>query len=195
MAVSKARSVAEIREALAAGQRNFGENYAQEGIAKVVALKGADMVWHFIGPLQSNKAKLVAEHFDWVQGIDRPKIAEALSRHRTSQVALQVCIQVNVSGEASKGGVKPDDTLELARIVVSLPKLRLRGVMTIIENVSNVDEQREQFRRLRRVFDALKQEGHAVDTLSMGMSQDFTTAIEEGATMVRIGAAIFGARE
>ncbi len=194
VAVSKTRSVAEIRAALAHGQRDFGENYVQEGVEKVIALAGSGAIWHFIGPLQSNKAKLVAEHFDWVHGLDRLKIADALSRHRQPGKPLNVCIQVNVSGESSKGGVTPEAALGLAESVAALPNLRLRGVMTIIENISDVAVQRDQFGRLRAVLLAILQAGIAVDTCSMGMSQDFITAIEEGSTMVRIGSAIFGAR-
>ena len=194
VAVSKTRSVAEIRAALAHGQRDFGENYVQEGVEKVIALAGSGVIWHFIGPLQSNKAKLVAEHFDWVHGLDRLKIADALSRQRQPGKPLNVCIQVNVSGESSKGGVAPEAALALAESVAALPNLRLRGVMTIIENISDVAVQRDQFGRLRAVLLAILQAGIAVDTCSMGMSQDFITAIEEGSTMVRIGSAIFGAR-
>lgn len=194
VAVSKTRSVAEIRQAHAVGQCHFGENYVQEGVAKILALAETGLVWHFIGPLQSNKAKLVAQHFDWVHGIDREKIADALAQHRHQVEPLQVCVQVNVSGEASKSGVAPEAALSLARHVATLPRLKLRGLMTIIENVADAAIQRAQFRTLHGVYTRLVAAGLPLDTLSMGMSQDFPIAIEEGATMVRIGTAIFGAR-
>ena len=202
VAVSKTKSAAQIRDAFVAGQRDFGENYVQEAVAKIEALddlQSRGIVWHFIGPLQSNKLKLAATHFDWVHGIDRLKIAATLSRHRSDLNAkpnpLNVCVQVNVSGEASKGGVAPDEALALAAEVSLLPGLKLRGLMTIIENTGEQTAQRAQFHKMRTLFDGMRSNAMAVDTLSMGMSQDFTIAIAEGATMVRIGSAIFGARE
>ena len=206
VAVSKTMPAAAVREAVNAGQRDFGENYVQEGVAKIAELSdlgrhGEESVaWHFIGPLQSNKAKLVAEHFDWVHGVDRLKIAETLSRARESadigdaRRPLNICMQVNVSGEASKSGLKPDEAVTLAQQVVVLPGLRLRGLMTIIENTPDIGAQRAQFRQLRDCQLQLLNAGLAVDTLSMGMSQDFKVAIAEGATMIRIGSAIFGPR-
>ncbi len=202
VAVSKTKSTIQIRDAFVAGQRDFGENYVQEAVAKIEALDALHsrgIVWHFIGPLQSNKLKLVAAHFDWVHGVDRLKVAASLSRHRSDVNAkpnpLNVCVQVNVSGEASKGGVAPDDALALAAEVSLLSGLKLRGLMTIIENTVEETAQRAQFHKMRTLFDAMRSNAMDVDTLSMGMSQDFTIAIAEGATMVRIGSAIFGARE
>jgi PLP dependent protein len=199
VAVSKTKPAAVVREAFAAGQRDFGENYVQEGVAKIAELadlRSGGIVWHFIGPLQSNKARLVAQHFDWVHGIDRAKIADALSVHRLahSAILLNVCVQVNISGEASKSGVVPSDAMALAKHVSSLPGLKLRGLMTIIENTPDPATQRAQFRTMHKLQHELAQAGMATDTLSMGMSQDFMIAVEEGATLVRIGSAIFGAR-
>ena len=196
VAVSKAKSAEDIRAAFAAGQHVFGENYAQEALGKIAALadlreKGIE--WHFIGPLQSNKAKHVASKFDWVHSLDRPKIAELLSRERMGN-PINVCIQVNISNEASKGGIAPSDVLEFARSVLNLPGLVLRGLMTIIENTPAEATKRAQFRQMREILDSLNADGIASDTLSMGMSQDFALAIEEGATMVRVGSALFGAR-
>ena len=196
VAVSKAKSAEDIRAAFAAGQYVFGENYAQEALGKIAALadlreKGIE--WHFIGPLQSNKAKHVASKFDWVHSLDRPKIAELLSRERMGN-PINVCIQVNISNEASKGGIAPADVLEFARSVLNLPGLVLRGLMTIIENTPAEATKRAQFRQMRELLDSLNADGIASDTLSMGMSQDFALAIEEGATMVRVGSALFGAR-
>lgn len=197
VAVSKTKPAAMVREAFAAGQRDFGENYVQEGVEKIAALhdlRAGGIVWHFIGPLQSNKAKLVAQHFDWVHGIDRAKIAEALARHRGDLAPLNVCVQVNVSGEGSKSGVAPAGAIELAKNVAAYPQLALRGLMTIIENTTDPAKQREQFGVMHQLQRDLAASGIATDTLSMGMSQDFRVAIEEGATMVRIGSAIFGER-
>jgi PLP dependent protein len=198
IAVSKTKPFTMVREAFAAGQRLFGENYVQEGIAKIAELndlRTEGIEWHFIGPLQSNKAKLVAEHFDWVHGVDRLKIAEALARNRTGLPPLNICMQVNVSAEASKSGVMPNEVLNLASQIATLPGLKLRGLMTIIENTPEEATQRAQFGMMRKLQQQLVVEGFEVDTLSMGMSQDFRIAIEEGATMVRIGSAIFGARD
>jgi PLP dependent protein len=198
IAVSKTKPSAMVREAFAAGQRLFGENYVQEGIAKIAELndlREQGIEWHFIGPLQSNKAKPVARHFDWVHGVDRLKIAEVLARNRAGLPPLNICIQVNVSAEASKGGVMSNEVLDLASQTATLPGLKLRGLMTIIENTPNEAVQRTQFGMMRKLQQQLIAEGFKVDTLSMGMSQDFRIAIEEGATMVRIGSAIFGERE
>ena len=201
VAVSKARSADEVRVAFDAGQREFGENYLQEAVPKLGALadlRARGIVWHFIGPLQSNKLKAIAGHFDWVHGIDRLKIAHALSRHRAALPHtlnnLNVCVQVNASGEAGKGGVTPEDAAALAAEVAVLPHLRLRGFMTIIEDTPNEEKQRAQFHKMRTLHESMQQGGSDVDTLSMGMSQDFMIAIAEGATIVRIGSAIFGAR-
>ncbi len=200
VAVSKTKPASMVREAFAAGQRQFGENYVQEGVAKIAELidladlRGEGIEWHFIGPLQSNKAKLVAQHFDWAHGVDRLKIAQALSRHRINMAPLNVCIQVNVSGEASKSGVAPDDVFSLATEIITLPGLKLRGLMTIIENTPDEATQNAQFSTMRSLQQQLISQGISLDTLSMGMSQDFRLAIAHGATMVRIGSAIFGER-
>ncbi len=199
--VSKTKSAECVRAAYLAGLRDFGENYLQEASAKIaaVAAMGVEgIVWHFIGPLQSNKLKLIAAHFDWVHGIDRLKVANALSRHRGEMLpaprALNLCVQVNVSGEASKGGIDVQEVSAFAAQIAQLPHLKLRGLMAIIENTDDESTQRAQFRRMRSLFDALRKDGVEIDTLSMGMSQDFAIAIDEGATMVRIGSAIFGTR-
>jgi len=198
VAVTKTKSIDEIRSAFAAGQREFGENYVQEAIGKIESLRdlrAQGIVWHFIGPLQSNKSKLIASNFDWVHGVDRLKVASALSRHRSGCGALNVCVQVNVSGEQSKGGVAPADVLALATQIRQLPDLKLRGLMTIIENTADETTQRAQFSMMRTLLEKMKSDNMDVDTLSMGMSQDFSIAISEGATMVRVGSAIFGARQ
>jgi len=196
VAVSKTRPAATIREALEAGCREFGENYVQESLPKIAALAGAGARWHFIGPLQSNKARDVAEAFDWFHALDRLKIAEALSKHRPAgRAPLEVCIQVNISREATKSGVEPGQAAALARQVSALPGIRLRGVMGIASPTAEVARQRQEFASLRAVFEQLKKEGFGLDTLSMGMTQDFEAAIAEGSTMVRIGTAIFGERE
>jgi PLP dependent protein len=197
LAVSKTFEAPAVREAQAAGQRAFGENYVQEALDKIAAL--ADLrpalEWHLIGPLQSNKTREVAAHFDWVHTIDRLKTAQRLSAQRPAGMApLQVCLQVNVSGEASKSGVAPEEVAALARAVAALPGLRLRGLMSIPEPVEGEQAQRAPHRRLRELFDALRAEGLALDTLSMGMSADIEAAVAEGATIVRVGTAIFGTR-
>lgn len=196
VAVSKTRGAGAIREALAAGCRDFGENYVQEALPKVAALAGEPVAWHFIGPLQTNKAKDVALHFDWFHALDRAKVANALSRHRPAGKApLEVCIQVNISGEATKGGVEASQAPGLAREVAPLAGLRLRGLMGIASPGVDFEHQRREFARLREAFEHLNQEGFALDTLSMGMTGDLEAALAEGATMVRIGTAIFGERE
>lgn len=195
LAVSKTWPAESVREAAAAGQHAFGENYVQEGVAKVEALADLGLEWHFIGPLQSNKTRPVANSFAWVHSIDRLKIAQRLSEQRDVFLPpLQVCIQVNVSGEESKSGVSPAELPELARAVAALPRLKLRGLMTIPEPTSDVVLQRERFATLRRLMDYLRADGLDLDTLSMGMSDDLEAAIAEGSTMVRVGTAIFGSR-
>ena len=195
MAVSKTWPATCVREAVAAGQRVFGENYVQEGVAKIAELATPGLEWHFIGPLQSNKTRLVAEHFDWVHSIERLKIAQRLSDQRgMSRPPLQVCVQVNVSGEESKSGISPEQCPALARAVAGLPGLRLRGLMCIPEPVDDPLRQRAQFAMLRELRDELVRDGLALDTLSMGMSDDLELAIAEGSTMIRVGSAIFGAR-
>ena len=197
LAVSKTFGAQAVREAQAAGQRAFGENYVQEALAKIDALADLRGVveWHLIGPLQSNKTREVAAHFDWVHSIDRLKIAERLSTQRPANLPpLQVCLQVNVGGEASKSGVAPAEVPALAHAVAALPGLRLRGLMSIPEPAADFAAQRVPHRHLRELFDALRRDGLALDTLSMGMSADLEAAVTEGATIVRVGTAIFGAR-
>lgn len=197
LAVSKTFGAEAVREAHAAGQRAFGENYVQEALAKIEALADLrpDLEWHLIGPLQSNKTREVAAAFDWVHTVDRLKIAQRLSDQRPQHLPpLQVCVQVNVSGEASKAGVAPTAAAELARAIAALPRLRLRGLMSIPEPVEGVAAQRAPHRRLRELFAALRAEGLALDTLSMGMSADLEAAVSEGSTMLRIGSALFGVR-
>jgi PLP dependent protein len=196
VAVSKLRSPEAIREAIAAGCRDFGESYVQEALPKIAALAGAPATWHFIGRLQTNKAREVAGSFDWVHGVDRVRLAEALAKSRPAgRGLLDVCVQVNISGEATKGGVAPEGALALAREVAAMPSLRLRGLMGMADPTSDVSGQRAQFARLRRAFEELRAAGVALDTLSMGMSDDFEAAVAEGATMVRIGTALFGERQ
>ncbi|WP_233862292.1 YggS family pyridoxal phosphate-dependent enzyme [Paraburkholderia adhaesiva] len=198
LAVSKTMPAQDVRAAHAAGQRAFGENYVQEAVDKIEALVDlrADLEWHFIGPLQSNKTRPVAERFDWVHSVDRLKIAQRLSEQRPAGMApLNVCLQVNVSGEASKSGVAPQEAAQIARAIAALPNLRLRGLMSIPEPESTLAGQRTPHRQLRELFDALRADGLALDTLSMGMSADLEAAVLEGATIVRIGTAIFGARD
>lgn len=195
LAVSKTWPPDAVREAVNAGQRAFGENYVQEGVGKVDELAALGLEWHFIGPLQGNKTRLVANHFAWVHSIDRLKIAQRLAAQRDVHLPpLQVCIQVNVSGEASKSGVAPDEVPALAQAVAALPRLKLRGLMTIPEPTDDVALQRARFATLREIKDRLVAEGLDLDTLSMGMSDDLEAAIAEGATIVRVGTAIFGAR-
>lgn len=198
LAVSKTFPAQDVRAAHAAGQRAFGENYVQESVDKIEALADlrAGLEWHFIGPLQSNKTRPVAERFDWVHSVDRLKIAERLSAQRPAGMApLNVCLQVNVSGEASKSGVTPQEAQQVARQIAALPNLRLRGLMSIPEPETSLEAQRAPHRQLRELFDALCAEGLALDTLSMGMSADLEAAVLEGATIVRVGTAIFGARD
>jgi PLP dependent protein len=195
LAVSKAFGVEAIRAAAAAGQGAFGESYVQEGVEKITALAGLDLEWHFIGPIQSNKTRPIAEHFHWVHAVDRMKIAQRLAAARDPQRGpLQVCLQVNVSGEASKSGVSPQDLGALARAVASLPHLRLRGLMAIPEPSDDETLQRGRFAEVRRLQEQLVTQGFDMDTLSMGMSADLESAIREGATIVRVGTAIFGER-
>lgn len=195
VAVSKTFPPAAVREAALAGQRDFGENYVQEGLEKIRELRALGLTWHYIGPIQSNKTRAIAENFDWVHTIERARIAERLSQARgAGQPDLQVCIQVNVSGEASKSGVAPQEVTALARQVVGNARLKLRGLMAIPEPTPDVRLQRSRFAQLRELRDRLNGEGFALDTLSMGMSADLEAAIAEGATLVRVGTAIFGER-
>lgn len=195
LAVSKTWPLSCVVDAADAGQRAFGENYVQEGIDKIASISGRNLEWHFIGPLQSNKTKPVAEHFDWVHSIERLKTAERLSAQRPTYLPpLQVCVQVNVSGEASKSGCAPEDTLALCRAVAALPGLQLRGLMAIPEPVDDAQAQRRPFRQLRELSERIRAAGLPLDTLSMGMSHDLEAAVAEGATIVRVGTAIFGER-
>ena len=196
LAVSKSKPADAVRAAYALGQRAFGENYVQEATAKMAALADlAGIEWHLIGPLQGNKARAAAAAFDWVESIDRLQVAERLSATRDArQPPLMVCVQVNISGEASKSGVAPDAALALARAVASLPRLTLRGLMGVAEPTSDATKQRAQFHVLRELHATARSEGLMLDTLSMGMSDDLEAAIAEGATLVRIGSALFGPR-
>jgi pyridoxal phosphate enzyme (YggS family) len=199
LAVSKTFPAEAVVEAMAAGQRAFGENYLQEALDKMqeVARLQPDtrIEWHFIGPIQSNKTRPIAAHFQWVHTVERLKIAQRLSEQRPPELGpLDICLQVNISGEASKSGATEDELPELARQVAGLPNLRLRGLMAIPEPSSDPAQQRAAFARLRVLFDKLRKDGLPLDTLSMGMSGDLAAAVAEGATIVRIGSAIFGAR-
>lgn len=193
LAVSKTKPADAIREAHAAGVCDFGENYLQEALEKQTQLADLSLTWHFIGPIQSNKTRPIAEHFDWVHSVDRLKIAQRLSEQRPAHLpALNICLQVNVSGEDSKSGCSPEELTALAQAVVALPNLRLRGLMAIPEPTDDVAAQHAAFARLRQLRDELALN---LDTLSMGMSHDLEAAIAEGATWVRIGTALFGARD
>jgi len=195
LAVSKTFGPEAVAEAYAAGQTAFGENYIQEAVQKITLLRHLPLQWHCIGPIQSNKTRLVAEHFDWVHTVDRLKVAQRLSEQRPAGLPpLQVCIQVNVDGGASKSGVLPADALALAQQVAALPGLRLRGVMSIPEPATDFVASCALFARVKGVFDALNGAGLALDTLSMGMSADLEAAIHAGSTLVRVGSAIFGGR-
>ena len=196
LAVSKTMPAQAVREAYAAGQLAFGENYIQEGVDKIAALADLPLEWHCIGPIQSNKTKLVAENFAWVHSIDRLKIAERLSAQRPAHLPpLQVCLQVNVDGGSNKSGVAPDDLLALAQAVAKLPHLQLRGIMTIPEPAETEAEARAVHQQAKRLLDHLKTAGLTLDTLSMGMTADLEAAVAEGSTCVRVGTAIFGARQ
>ena len=195
LAVSKTFGPDAVLEALRAGQSAFGENYVQEALDKIAALEGHGIEWHFIGPIQSNKTRPIANHFDWVHTVDRLKIAQRLSEQRDpGRAPLNICLQVNVSGEQSKSGCTPEELPTLAAAVRVLPNLRLRGLMAIPEPETDYDRQRAAFHKLRALFDQLNAQGFGLDTLSMGMSADMQAAVAEGATIVRVGSAIFGAR-
>jgi pyridoxal phosphate enzyme (YggS family) len=196
LAVSKGQSAAAIDSATRAGIEHFGENFLQESLPKIEALAGRELCWHFIGRLQANKTRPVAENFAWVHSVDRLKIAERLSEQRPVDAApLNVCLQLHVGGEASKGGVEAADMLALARAVRELPRLRLRGLMSMPPAEETVDAQRAWFRETCQLFDHLNEHGQRLDTLSMGTTADFEAAILEGSTLVRVGTAIFGPRE
>lgn len=201
LAVSKTKPLNAIIEAYQAGQRQFGENYVQEGVEKIQASQNADWLdapieWHFIGPLQSNKTKPVAEHFDWVQTVDRLKIAKRLSEQRPAHLApLNLCIQVNISQEVSKSGLSLDEIQPLAEAIEDLPNVTLRGLMAIPQKTGDQDQLRQQFDALHQAYIELQKRYQQVDTLSMGMTGDMQTAIAAGSTMVRVGTAIFGERD
>ncbi|MGN6390072.1 MAG: YggS family pyridoxal phosphate-dependent enzyme [Burkholderiaceae bacterium] len=201
LAVSKTFGPDAVLDAATAGQRAFGENYVQEALDKQAALRAVRpelagaLAWHFIGPIQSNKTRSIAEHFDWVHSVDREKIARRLSEQRPADLLpLNVCLQVNISGEATKAGVAPADVAAVARAIAALPRLRLRGLMAIPAPAGTADARRAPFAALRRLLDTLRADGLDLDTLSMGMSADLDAAIAEGATIVRVGTAIFGRR-
>ena len=195
LAVSKTWGPDAVRQAHAAGQTAFGENYIQEAVDKITALRDLSLTWHCIGPIQSNKTRLVAAHFDWVHSIDRLKIAQRLSEQRPDHLPpLQVCIQVNVDGGATKSGVSPAELPALAQAVAALPRLQLRGLMTIPEPAETPAQMRAVHAQAKALWDALRQQGLPLDTLSMGMSADLDAAIAEGSTLVRVGTAIFGKR-
>jgi hypothetical protein len=199
LAVSKTFGPQAVIEAARAGQYAFGENYVQEAVDKMAAIHAmvpdVQLHWHFIGPIQSNKTRLIAQHFDWVHSVDREKIAQRLSEQRAPESPpLNICLQVNISGESSKSGVAPQDTLTLAQRVASMPRLKLRGLMAIPESTEDIEKQHTAFRHLRELIEECRRQGLAMDTLSMGMSADLEAAIAEGSTIVRIGTAIFGKR-
>lgn len=200
IAVSKTFGPDAVIEAAQAGQTAFGENYLQEALDKMRAVQAArpalQLEWHFIGPIQSNKTRQIAEHFDWVHSVEREKIAQRLSEQRPAHLPpLNVCLQINIGGEASKSGAAPEHALALAQAIAGTPHLTLRGLMAIPEPAQSAEQQRASFRQLRLLFEHLRGAGLALDTLSMGMSADMAAAIAEGSTMVRIGTAIFGARD
>lgn len=196
VAVSKTRTAAEIRLAHACGLVHFGENYLQEALPKMDALADLGLVWHFIGPIQSNKTNLIAQRFDWVHSVDREKIARRLNEQRPGELPpLQVCLQVNISGERSKSGIDVEALPELVRTVLTLPRLQLRGLMAIPAAETEPERQRETFSRVRAALNQLQALAPDMDTLSMGMSADMESAIAEGATLIRIGTAVFGPRK
>jgi PLP dependent protein len=196
VAVSKSQGSDAVRAAHAAGCRDFGESYLQEAVPKLAALSDLPAAWHYIGHLQTNKARDIAARFDWVHGVDRARAAAALDKARPADMApLNVCVQVNISGEETKGGVEPGEALALAREVAAMPRLKLRGLMGMASPTTDSAVRRLQFALLREAADTLRENGIAIDTLSMGMSDDFEDALREGATMVRIGTAIFGERK
>lgn len=194
LAVSKTRPAGDIRALAALGQLTFGENYVQEALAKQAELVDLTLEWHLIGPLQSNKCREVARHFDWLQTLDRTKLIEPLNRYRETAMPLNVLIQVNIDDEASKSGCMPEKIDALAAAVAAAPRLALRGLMAIPAPHPNADQRRRAFARMRELFECLRRDHHGVDTLSMGMSEDFELAIAEGATLVRVGSALFGPR-
>lgn len=199
LAVSKTQPVSAILEAAEAGQLAFGENYEQEAVRKILAIRqerpDLKLQWHFIGPIQSNKTRAIAEYFDWVHSVDRERIARRLSDQRPANMPpLNICLQVNISGENSKSGVRPEELADLAKAVSGMPRLKLRGLMAIPEPQPDPEKQRQPFNAMKTLFERLRKAGYDLDTLSMGMSDDMEAAVQEGATTVRIGTAIFGQR-
>ena len=199
LAVSKTQPVSAILEAAEAGQLAFGENYEQEAVRKIMEIRqnrpDLKLEWHFIGPIQSNKTRAIAEHFDWVHSVDRERIARRLSDQRPDDMPpWNICLQVNISGEDSKSGVRPEELTDLVKAVSGMPRLKLRGLMAIPEPQSDPEKQRQPFSAMKTLFEELKHTGYDLDTLSMGMSDDMEAAVQEGATTVRIGTAIFGQR-
>ena len=195
LAVSKTVPASVVREAYSLGQKAFGENFVQEALDKMHDLRDLPLQWHFIGPIQSNKTRAIAENFSWAHSVDRLKIAQRLSEQRpTNMPPLNVCLQINVSGESTKGGVAPDEAEELAHAIAILPRLKLRGLMAIPAPAEELAVQRAAFTKMRELLNMLNTTGLNLDTLSMGMSHDLTAAILEGATIVRVGTAIFGSR-
>ena len=199
LAVSKTQPVSAILEAAEAGQLAFGENYEQEAVRKILAIRqerpDLKLQWHFIGPIQSNKTRAIAEYFDWVHSVDRERIARRLSDQRPANMPpLNICLQVNVSGENSKSGFRPEELADLAKAVSGMPHLKLRGLMAIPEPQPDPEKQRQPFNAMKTLFERLRKAGYDLDTLSMGMSDDMEAAVQEGATTVRIGTAIFGQR-
>lgn len=195
IAVSKAQPASALQSVAHGGQEHFGESYVPEALGKIEALKGLELTWHFIGQIQANKTRPIAEHFAWVHGIDRLKIAQRLSDQRPYYAPiLNVCLQVNIAGEKTKGGALPAELPQLVKAVAALPRLKLRGLMCIPPEEKDPTQQRYWFGEVRRLFESLNADGADLDTLSMGMSGDLESAIREGATMVRVGTALFGAR-
>lgn len=196
LAVSKTRSVSEVEQAFAAGCHRFGESYVQDALPKIAAFAGREGIeWHFIGPIQSNKTKSIAEHFDWVHSIDRLKIAQRLSEQRPPNLApLNICIQVNITGEETKSGISSDQVLPLAQQIVMLPNIRLRGLMTVPKNADSMTQTYQTFIELRELMNTLNKQNFQLDTLSMGMTHDMDVAIQAGSTIVRVGTGIFGPR-
>lgn len=196
LAVSKKKPVGDIQQAIQAGQRSFGENYADEGVEKILAIADASLDWHYIGHIQSNKTRLIASHYDWVQSVERAKILERLAQHRPEQMPpLNICLQVNIDGEDSKSGCTPQQLTELAALAADQPRIILRGIMAIPAPQTDVSAQRAVFAQLADLYQSLQSSYPQMDTLSMGMTGDMEAAIAEGATMVRIGTAIFGSRD
>ena len=195
LVVSKSQSVKNIEEAYDAGQRLFGENYLQEALEKIQQINKPKIEWHFIGPIQSNKCKLIAENFSWVQSVDRIKVASRINEYRESMPPINVCIQINISNELSKSGVQPHNLKAFINEMKSFRNLKLRGIMSIPSNTNSPDKLSEEFMELRKLYEEIKFSDPAIDTLSMGMSNDYLIAVKYGATLIRVGSAIFGSRE